>query len=1114
MSRLTDYMNSVTDNFESAESQEESSVDRVVDNKNNSTVRSEDFDYTGYSGIEGYTSRGIDYFTEYSDVTDEPLYSIELKRSDFESTDSYKGTDVIAADFRHSNSVYLAKKAQDIGRGINLDIDPNFDLKKSLDAAKIAEEDRKFFSAVTNQKQFDNALEYLQQDKIDEQILSDTSLSRKMIYGLVTGVADPINWIPIGRALKFGTPLVKLGIEGAIIGGLNATERGYVNNDMDAWNISLEAASVGLANVMLVGAGRGVVNVFKSSEFQSIKKGIKEAVTPDVSRWFEMENGELKEVSVGKYGKYKQKAKRWVWEAFNNSPTSQMYNSGDPLLKELAPLIFRERHTNLREDKVVPISNEEAMSLQAYKELEMADNTAIHRDKYIEEGGIPEDFEKGVADGIRNTYVNINTGEILYGVLLKSEQLNILSYLKKPRKKKDAKVKKGQHELGLYDEEHIENFGVSTKFEELAVPDNAHIKNAIKEYVEFWRPIIKRAKDANILDREFGEGGVKATRKALTPELANLPADKVLKAEFETNIVSLGHVVRHYNSYGIYSNISDARAILYREIYLNDKKLSPDQINSIIDEMLPKLVDRNVNVRKSAFENVSSKAKFTKEREVAISDAVLSKLEYLDDNAIGLNKGLWRPLLAEIELDRTARNVGFKSWNDLKDVYVKRVNQGIGKGITKESVNIPNDKEAAKKFIDENVDFKAASNEEAHSYNLELLNATEDLLRGEFGKESYLKDNRILNWLANTKAVRYVEYGGQLFLSCVLDSAALVLKAGISKDIQQLFKGAAKRFFTPLSKQEIKESISFVDRMIQKTRFSDLGYDADNVPFLEKATRFTDKWTGTTRITRVLKETIAEYEYSKIIKECLKKEDADRDFLNKRGITSAYQKLVIDSYRKYGSRDGKLRYIPLSKIEDRSLSDTLRCVAQSLAEQTIQTPGIGDVPRFLRSGVGSFLFMFKSYPFLIYNNVIRPALAAKTPEHHIIQWGLTSVALSCVREDLVDMLNDRETDHTSFKYWRSVFDYASLGAHIFDAASSMEKTVTSNFGTSATSQWSTTSSWIDDTIDIVKSIVMPNRKVNWRKIRNRMPGINYWWARPFTNPLLPEQNNRTRRYTR
>jgi hypothetical protein len=145
--------------------------------------------------------------------------------------------------------------------------------------------------------------------------------------------------------------------------------------------------------------------------------------------------------------------------------------------------------------------------------------------------------------------------------------------------------------------------------------------------------------------------------------------------------------------------------------------------------------------------------------------------------------------------------------------------------------------------------------------------------------------------------------------------------------------------------------------------------------------------------------------------------------------------------------------------------------------------------------------MFKSFGFAFFNNIVRPALEGAREDWHIIPWVLSAIGLSVFRKYLVDGVNGRETDPTSFEFWKEVVDYSGLGAHIVQEAVSGHDAITRRG--SFSSRTSSVLSFIDDFADIVGAVVMPDRKIPWRKVRNATSIVNTPAGRLLTNPLLP-----------
>lgn len=1271
---LDDLENGLIDRIDSTNIVQADQVEHAPASQEASSVRPEDYDEYNSDVTIGFgSSELIDRYKG-------------LPKTD-DTTDSYSGKAVSGALFRQGNSIYALKKGYDIGKfslgrsqtdssglaALPDFEDSNFNLKQSLDAAGIPEEQRSFFSSVTNEEEFNSALDYFHQGTIDQQILADTSFARRTIHGLVTGVADPMNWIPVGRMLKYGTPLVKTAIEGAVIGGLNASVRGYVNNNFDVEDVTYESVTSGIMTAAFGGvikaSSYGVSVIAKNETLSRLARDLKNSLSPEFKQWFSFENGEAVLNSSGRFGKFKEKiANRTIWTVFNNSPESQMYHSGDPKLQKLSELLFRNRNGRAPEEytyinkegeeitvqKPLVVTAEESMGIFTAKEnlmMQRIDECCV---KYREDGGELSQFYKEVNDTTINTYVDINTGEFYHGYIPNEEQMNLFDFsekakvkninkyteeqlkeidaavdediryiTKKLEKKKESpneiidnyeqemsdkisdsflknvskiinrksntktnamsetldvamaifsdkrsallntiekkykisinkisselnkkieeirrRIPKGQREFELYKEDHIENMGLSATFEKVSVSDNPHVVAAAKERLEFWRGIIKKAKNSGVLDKQFGEGGIKVDSNVLTPELANLSAEKFYTstrtmASPKMNLVSLGHIMRRYNAPMIKSGKSEIRALLYRSIHADNQKLAPNEINTVIDGMMAKLINRDINVRNSAFDDLPSGVSFTKERIIAITDNILSQAGVLDHNVILNELGSWKKLVAESELNVSAIKLGYEKWSDLINDYQVKKNKEIGS-------------------VAENGDVITDRMSEAYNYNYALLKDTEKALKGILGKEDIFHNNRVWKFINNSKGLAFISYEGNMPLSFITDGAAVVLRSSMGNALKRLIygipntiatrlsvllEGVAKplnwtgkklnsKFSTSFFKENfefptlsnigkwlreirtndpelMQKAFGFIDRQIEETRFmADMdSYTKDGN--IQKSIRWVSKYSGLNAINRSLRNVTTQEIYSKLLTECIS-EKPDMKFLAKMSISEDYRRILANDYKNSGTKNGTVKYLDPHDISDINVETAVRASVETLLNQSTLTPGIGNVPTYLSSAFGKMIYMFATYPYMIYNDIIRPALGGHMADTPYVQAIAASYALSTMRSIMDDMVNDRETDPTSLEFWNKVQAYSWTDFYMIDVFRKASEALLSKRGGEPVDQASPLLGFINTVSDMVK-----RRKIT-RGVRNRIPGLNFWWTKPITNPFLPNTNNRGR----
>ncbi len=996
---------------------------------------------------------------------------------------------VVSAEFRHGNSVYLADKAYYTGLTDFSDPDPDFDLDAKLDYEGIPEEGKHRFANVKNQKQFDTAMKYYGQDAADMRTLENEGWVSRLTASITAGVLDPLNHVPWARPfqalklMKYGSSAVNTMVTAGIATGLNASVRMKVNNELEAYDVASEF----LAGAVI---GGGFHKVFGGLS-KGLTKAIKYAVDTIDSSFKLNADGTLMTESYGRYGKTLYKANRYVWEMFNNAPASQMRNSGDPVIGEMAGDIFGDRHQNLKGNGVVGIATDERLDMFYREEAEIAEARTKSREAFVSEGhGTAEDFDEAVSQARANTYVNINTGELRFGRLPEEEQI---SMFEEPKLQENP-IPERQVEFRFYDEEHIKNMELSSTYEIAAMSDNPHVLEAAKAETEFWRKIIRRAKYSGVLDEAFGERGISVKRKVLTAEDAVLTPEELLKKSItevadseKPNIVALGHIVRKYNADGIYENIGDLKALLYREILLENGSLAPDEIMKIINGIIPKLTGNDIKARAAAFNDLRGSISFTKEREIAIHDSLLLRSGFLKKDSLATGLGLWKQLLIESDLNIIAKKHGYSSWDSLRESYYKKNKETVG----------------AASFNKQHAEIT----KEVHEYNYKLLCDVESLLKGTYGGSA---SPRVQSWVANVKGMTYAAYGGKIFLSMIPDLAGLVFHGGVSSKTLASFTGAIGKELVP-SIAKNKNAIKLLDSMIQRNRYMDLGVTADRNAIskgVRKIVEANDKISFVTYYNSVLKAAARDLIYSNIIEECISN-TPNKEALNLFGITENYKIEIANAFRKFGGKTvSGLHYLPINKLE-REIADQLMCTVQTSVDQTVMTPRAGNVPRYLRSKFGSMFFMFSTYPYMLYNNIMAPILKGTAVNKHAWTAITTSVGLSMLRKEISDWSDGKKTKRGTKEYWKEVLDYSYVSTHFMNIPLQAINTFQGTFNRGKGDIVGSTSApikFVNDMFGIMNSLCTKKFKGKGKAIRNRLPIVNTWGLRPFTNHYFKKRS--------
>lgn len=568
-------------------------------------------------------------------VTDEvPDYVIEQAMdvpwevppalSEYDS-DNHSSSEVIGAHFRESNTAYLTKQAYDIGRLGNGELDPDFNLDESLKNEGITDTFG-YFSDVKNQDQFNQALKYHYDHIEDMKILSDTPFARRLTLGLVAGIADPINYIPVARAIKWGTTAVRAGIEGAILGGIGSGIAYKVHKDISPQEVAIDVVASGLCSAMLA-------HVTKEETRQALKAGFKDVLTGKVEV---KPNSDLVYELMGLKSTAQQKARNFF---IYPTPQLQAQNSEDPLIKSLSPYISYDRQFTTTGNEY---SVQEGINAFNVKFNKWYNTITKNKQEYIKkqkEAGISpelaqEEWEREAKRAIV-TWLDNPIGE--------TPDHSDITGLLKIGKDCLAEAKK-------YDvlSEDFANFGITTKSDFVLTRDMSNLSDeAFNNFV------------SNIYTGNLSDNNLKRTT-------AN------------------NYFPRIYNFKKLKENSEYYHFLLERSIKLNNPKMPTKEIKSLAYQMLADMTGEGVNGRTSNIRK-SSDISFA-QRTVAISDELLFDALDLDSCINSYYRSLKR-ITAATQLNRVAKGAGFDSWSSLEKKYADQLNTNSGRKIVEGDIS-------------------------------------------------------------------------------------------------------------------------------------------------------------------------------------------------------------------------------------------------------------------------------------------------------------------------------------------------------------------------------------------------------------------------------------------
>lgn len=925
------------------------------------------------------------------------------------------------------------------------EIDPDFDKELALKSQDIPQEDWNYFEHVRNPSQFKTVLEFYHQDKEDEEILHNASFAQTLGASLLTMPLDPLTH-GVGRAvqaLKYGTPLVRSALAGGIWGASSYSIRATATDSFKKEDLAVETIAGAVAAGLFHGGIYGGTKLAEKASpiFKRIKSGIADAIDPRIDHYFDMNKEGVLEKVADK--EWVQQAKRKIWQAANNTLFQQFNNSGDPIISDAGWKIMGERNLSWSkggETLLQEMTVVEKLKLWDEEIFKLSESNKKLQDEFVKRGGTVEDFNKSVAHYM---VTGIKSGN----PKIDDCAANLMDFSKK-----------------IIDE--------ARKAE----------ARSLNEWVSSKSETVLTKELAEMSDEEFN-----SFLKRVELGLDTLPENKT--AEF--------HLFREYEE----KNITDEFiGKLRRSVLLNRPDLAdkPEELESIVNRLLTGIKGWKVQVPDFGIGGDTSKAG----RNVAMFDDVLLQSGVLKFDPVINYLGHFKKLLVDTELNNAARSLNVKVGDKAVEFVGWRAPEGASKA-EEEKYFVNWYARNANKILGPNEKKIGEATSEAYKYNLQLLTDTESLLKGNFGKSDVLENHKVLKWVNNNgRTAAYVSMAGQIVTSMIPDMALV----GTRKGMWHAFKRLMPVIFPKekLEKHDAKTLRKFFDwNEDLRMRMMDM-YPAEfrkGSDWMEKAARLTNKVQGLDLFTRYTKSKVSEDLYSELIDACLNKNDPE--YLKQMGITAGMRDTIAEVFNKYGNTTRKIKYVdPI--FFDSKLQNQIKASIRSRTDSILASPGYGNLPRYLRTEIGSMVYMFHSYPYMIYQSFYRPIMAGHIPLGRAASVIAASLALSATNHRIRDFLNGKETDWTSPETCKSIIEYSNLDIPLIDAAFEIQNVVQRR----SLTHISPVLTWLDNVIGVISNFI--NGKIATRQLRNMTFPLNLWYLRPLTNDLFPYANRRRR----
>lgn len=918
-------------------------------------------------------------------------------------------------------------------------VDPDFNLNETLEERQVPQEDRSYFEHVGNSKQFEITYDYYLQDKEDEEILNNAGVLSQLGGGIAALPADPL--FLMTTLSTSGLGLAVRALRNPI--AANALFGGIYNASSYSVKQMARNKDFSLKDMGIEATAGAIGNVCLyglGKGASKLFKPIKESVIASITP--AIDNMFLQEAGVLKKSSSPliQQAKRYVWKFFNPTPMWQMYNSGNEQLRKMAPKIYGFRTSNLAgKDALNGIAITERLNLYNGDALKLSEEVYGLREQFIKEGGTGAGFDSEVG-------------------------------------------------LTIADRE---------------IDPNTLVGKAAKKIVDFDNKYI-----------QFGEEGIKSERFVLTKELADMPREAFEKAVREgslpkTNVTANRYIKRKYNEEGIRANMDKVKELLDREILLNNPQWidNPAEVTKVRRKILTSITGNRASASDTEpFEPQTFWASLAKERQVAISDEVLLENGIIQYDSVTNHLNNLKIGIIDQELDKVAIAEGYKGWRN------RSGNKAVNEQYLIDDYEIKA-RESQGALIEKGLDDEAIkANKENYSYMLRLLNDTEMLLKGTYSKSGWAANLSNMAFFRAARDATTCCYSGMLWAAQIPDIAQIGMREGFSKPVKRMAPFIFKKdTLDKVDRETLYKFLDLLDSSAQANRFVDLGYVPESQrTWVFKPSKDDSLTTKVARkvltvgveasnlMTTLYKRNAAQGIYSDLIEACIK---SDREFLNKMGINKKQAQTIADLFYKYGDSTKNIKYFDPNNIKDVKLQEQVRASVETLTDEIIASPNAGNVPRMLRGGPGALLFMFVSYPFMLFNNVYKPLLRGDISKSLFATSVAASLALSTARKGIVDYLNDKETDWNDLDTWREVYVYSNLDTHIFDGIEMLWRGVTRGDLLGAVSP---SYQWMNNIIQAGHQLC--RGKWGTRKQRNLAPPFNFGPLRPFTNWMLYENH--------
>lgn len=1005
----------------------------------------------------------------YFNMDDEEVDETSRQDAKYEDSKDPGFIDTTMAAVRQYNTVasvgrYTWDKAADIFTAKEIDLPGMID--QEIQKGNISEENVEAFVNCKTERDFRR----VRREILDKKKLEKAGFWQGLIPTLIAGASDPLYYIPMTGALKAAS-VSKAVIGSTLMAGTSAGLRYSTQETMTPLDIAYETVGAGLLTGVLGGASKLVQSV----DFNGWTKSLGKALQHGSDDKIEIKGSEAFINKVSETGnKTAEKVTGFAEEAVFNSPYLKGVKNEDETMRDLTTSLLRGSSVITQETRAGQTQILSAESMVSYKLNEWAgvkDSYSKHFGDFVQSdfgkqvGAEPDYFNLAVTRYLRDTVVRVEDGKIstIYRgtseiasevkaagdelaefwrkILDDAKEHRVFAAEPPPRESvvtvgEDGKItviyKDELETKQVKDWENIRKIREEQKKpgRKQASPPGAEkiLERDTDKPINIWKRLQKNTstpQEGSLMEgkvaetlrkltaKDVIEEGILTEKPVLTRKEYEMPLDEfILKARdgdlSESRITSVGHFTRDYDIEAIYKNEDQFRDMIKRSILKNN----PEYPNNKLDILTEETISHVKRLDKEAREPFKGKiaGSFTHSRTVAITDELLE--DFLVNNPLQVGDSMVRRLSAATELNRVAREKGYSDWGDLLEKYSAERRE------KKAGLNLVG--EASEKY------------DIATKENVQMLGDIGEILTGNYGTWDNPKLARVASSIKTLNAMSQL---GMVVLSSIPDIAGVVAKHGLKDTIGGIIDSFKKTGIA--SQQGFSRFVHANDSALMDSKMFTDTYKGKTPPFAKLSRKFF-KASLLPAWDSYWKKIAGTLHYGDILDACVRKGTPESDlFLRQNRITKGMRDKISKIYETFGYEEGGNKFLPLGKIKDEEVKRALFSAIHTAANETIITPGAGDIPRVLRKNWGSLLFQYKSFAFAYINNIVTPMFMQKESRKHVGAYVATALTLGGLSTYLKGLATGRETDIEKKDFWVNTVKNAGFLGFFFDTADSI-----------------------------------------------------------------------------